>query len=782
VALTTAQLDAYVRATNYLTVAQIYLKDNQLLERPLVADDVKPRLLGHWGTCPGINLTYAHLNRLIAKEQASLLFVLGPGHGFPALQANLFLEGSLGAYYPQATHTAEGVAYLARSFSWPGGFPSHTNPGTPGAILEGGELGYSLATAYGAALDNPDLIVACLIGDGEAETGPLAGSWPLVRYVDPGTNGAVLPIVHLNGAKISQPTTFARMGEDDLLAYFRGVGYEPYIVEGDDLGIHERLGSALDGAYARIRELQAAARQHPTGGPWRMPVILLKTPKGWTGPKRLDGKQIEGTFRAHQVVAPNAKTVPAELEALEAWLRSYRFDELFSDGAGFTDEVQAVIPSEHLQMGRNRHAFGGPEISTPLTLPKTRSFTEEVASPGADHSSAMRLAGAYLAESFRCNEKEKNLRFFSPDETTSNKLDAIFDVTARAYAMGEPRPEDDHLTPNGRSLELLSEHALQGVAQGYALTGRHAVFTSYEAFAPIVASMVDQYVKFLKVARDTRWRGGVPSLTYILTSSGWRQEHNGFSHQNPGFIDDLLQRHTPTVKVYLPPDGNTAVAALAECLNAKNGVNVIVAGKTDEPRWLSPELAERALRENLSTWEFASDENPDLVFLGIGDYMVKESLAAIQLLRSTLPGVRLRFTNLIELAALSRRDGEKHALDLMTHLTPDKPVVVNFHGYPETIKQLLFDHVQNPRRFTVRGYVEQGSTTTPFDMQVRNGTSRYHLAIAAAEQLKSRGTISGDAAERAIARFEATLAKHATYIVETGVDLPEVEEWSWQPR
>lgn len=776
-----AQLDAYIRAANYLTVAQLYLRDNTLLKRPLTADDIKPRLLGHWGTCPGINFTYAHLNRFIRTERAETLFVLGPGHGFPALQANLFLEETLGLYYPRATHTEKGIAYLAKSFSWPGGFPSHTNPGTPGAILEGGELGYSLATAYGAALDNPNLIVACMIGDGEAETGALAASWQLVRYIDPATNGAVLPILHLNGAKISQPTTFGRMSDNDIRAYFTGNGYEPFIVDGEDDELHRQMIIALNSSYKTIRRIQAAARRNPNDGPWHLPVIILKTPKGWTGIKKLQGEQIEGTFRAHQIVAPHAKNNEEERKALEDWLSSYRFNELFDPSTGFADEIQDLLPSNNLRMGRNRHAFGGPEVMDPLKLAASKEFTVTIESPGTINSSAMRQVGEFLVETFRLNAKTKNFRFFSPDETVSNKLDAIFNVTNRAYAAGKPKPSDSHLAPDGRSLEILSEQALQGVLQGYTLTGRHGVFTSYEAFAPIVTSMLDQYVKFLKVAKETRWRGGVPSLTYLLTSSGWRQEHNGFSHQNPGFIDDLLRRHASFVRVYLPPDSTSTLATIQGCLNSTNGVNVIVAGKTDEPTWLNAKEAAIALRQNITTWDFASDKAPDLIFLGIGDYMVKESLAAMQLLRQSLPDIRLRFVNIIELAALAEERGERGPLDgIETHLTTNKPIIANFHGYPETLQQLLFNQKLDPKRIHIHGYREQGSTTTPFDMHVRNATSRFHLAIEAVNILTEVNRVPRTAAERAIGSYKEILKQHAAYIIEHGVDLPEIQEWQWR--
>lgn len=775
------QLDRYIRAANYLTAAQIYLWENQLLERPLSHTDIKPRLLGHWGTCPGINFVYAHLNRLISDTSAEMMFVLGPGHGFPALQANLFLEGTLGEYYPEATRDQAGIEYLTRQFSWPGGFPSHTNPGTPGAILEGGELGYSLATAYGSVLDNPGLITACLIGDGEAETGPLAASWQLIKYIDPASNGAVLPILHLNGYKISQQTTFGRMSDEDIRSFFRGSGYLPLFVDSADGNAHEQMIESLNTAYETIRSMQTEARVNPTGGPWRMPVVVLRTPKGWTGIQTLGGEPIEGTWRSHQVVAPNAKSDPTHLLAVEQWLRSYRFNELFDDQRGFSADILDLLPEPELRMGKNPNAFGG-LVTKPLELPDITSFTEDAEVPGTIGSSSMRRAGAYLAEVFRSNDAQKNFRFFSPDETYSNKLDEIFTATKRAYT-GRNEVGDIDQAADGRSLELLSEHALQGALQGYVLTGRHGVFASYEAFIQIIGSMVDQYAKFLKVAQIIPWRGDVPSLNYILTSSGWRQEHNGFSHQNPGFIDDMLRRHGQSVRVYLPPDGNSTLAVLKQCLASSNGINVIVAGKTVEPRWLTPDLAEQELQSGLMTWEFASDDSPDLVFVGIGDYMTKECLAAVQLLKSDIPHVRLRFVNVMELSRLSATgDDSLTTADLDRYLTPDKPIIANFHGYPETLEQLLFGAKISPRRVSVHGYLEQGSTTTPFDMQVRNQTSRYHLAIEAAQTLSRTGVLTSAEVAPAIDSYQAVLDRHHQYIRRCGVDLPEMEDWQWTPR
>ena len=759
-------IEKYVRAANYLSAAQIFLRDNFLLERKLKPEDIKPRLLGHWGTSPGINFIYANLNYLIKKHRAEFLFVLGPGHGFAGLQANLFIEGTLAKYYPKASPDAKGVGYIVKNFSWPYGFPSHSNPGAPGVILEGGELGYALSTAYGSVLDNPELITACVVGDGEAETGPTATAWHLHRFINPAANGAVLPILHLNGYKISGPTIFGRMTNKELTALFTGYGYDPVILEGED--IYEKAVRVFESCYQKIKERSP-----------RPPMIILKTLKGWTGIKTLKGVKIEGNYPAHQVVATAANTDKQELEAVEKWLKSYKFEELFDPDKGFSNEIKELIPDGELKMGDNRHALGG-TVMKPLILPDAAKFSEDAKIPGTLGSSSMRRAGLYLNEVFKSNKDSRNFRLFSPDETYSNKLDAIFETTARAWMLSKESWDKD-LAADGRVIEMLSEHSLQGLMQGYILTGRHAIFASYEAFIQIITSMVDQYAKFLKVATsDVSWRPPIPSLNYILTSSGWRQEHNGFSHQNPGFITDMLQKPGCAVRVFFPPDGNSTLTVLKECLESRNSINVIVAGKTLEPRWLTPELAKKEFDAGLMTWDFASEDDPHIVFAGAGDYLTKESLAAINIVKKEAPEIRVRFVSILELSALGLGDGECHVpLSFDGFFTPDKPVIFNFHGYPGALKQVLFDYGKD-ERFKVHGYIENGSTTTPLDMQIRNGTSRWDLAIEAFQLMKERDFLDNKKAEALVKKYQEKLKEHREYIKIHGVDPEEIENWTWQ--
>jgi xylulose-5-phosphate/fructose-6-phosphate phosphoketolase len=767
--------EEYMRAANYLSAAQIFLQDNFLLEQDLTFDDIKPRLLGHWGSDPGVNFAYAHLSKLAKKFGQEMMFVLGPGHAFPALQANLFLEGTLGKFYPEATHTYEGISYICRNFSWPYGFPSHSNPGTPGVILEGGELGYSLATSYGAALDNRNLIVACLVGDGEAETGPAATAWHLNKLVNPKTNGTVLPILHLNGYKISAPTIFGRMSDDELESLFKGYGYEPRIVSGDNL--HEQMEETLDWAHQLIWDIKEAPETRVSP---RLPMIVMRTLKGWTGIKELNGDKIEGNCLSHQVVLTEAKTDPEQLKMLNDWLRSYRFNELFSRDNGFGNFLNDIFPEPAERLGMTPHARGGDPVYKPLILPSAEQFSEDATIPGTIGSSSMRRAGLYLQEVFKLNEDTKNFRMMSPDETYSNKLDAIFGATARAWVWPN-EPWDKDMQPDGRVMEMLSEHNLQGLAQGYILTGRHAVFASYEAFLQVIASMMDQYAKFLKVARETEWRGPIPSLNYILTSSGWRQDHNGFSHQNPGFVDEALRRQGDFVDAYFPPDGNTTLAVLKECLSSTKQINVIVAGKTLEARWLTPELAQKQLETGIMTWDFASDPDPDIVLAGIGDYPTKEVMAAIDLAKQEWPDLRIRCVNVAALTSCGLGRGGT----CLTHtgfeeyFTADKPVICNFHGYPETIKAIIFDYSYHPDRFTIRGYVESGSTTTPFDMHVRNQTSRYHLVIEVFNRMKQVRRVPEEDAERIMTKYEDKITANTDYIKIHGLDMPEIDAWQW---
>lgn len=770
-------VQAYMRAANYLTAAQIFLQDNFLLERELRPEDIKPRLLGHWGSGPGVNYLYGHLNRLVKRHKQEMMFVLGPGHAFPSLQANLFMEDTLSKYYPEAQANYDGLSYLCRNFSWPYGFPSHSNPGTPGVILEGGELGYSLSTSYGAALDNPGLIVACLVGDGEAETGPTGGAWHLNKLVDPKTNGVVLPILHLNGYKISAPTIFGRMSNYELMALFSGYGYHPRIVDATTAeDPHQEMDEALEWAYQLIQEI----RESPDGTAQHLPMLIMRTHKGWTGVKELNGQKIEGNCLSHQVVLTDAKSDPEQLKLLEEWLRSYNFQKLFNPEQGFGDFLQEMLPDAGYRIGATRHALGGDPVYKPLDLPDAAEFAEDAEKPGTIGSSSMRRAGLFLEEVFKRNKDNHNFRMMSPDETYSNKLDAVFSQTTRAWTW-PIKPWDRDMAPDGRVMEMLSEHNLQGLAQGYVLTGRHAVFASYEAFIQVIVSMMDQYAKFLKHARDVEWRGDFPSLNYILTSSGWRQDHNGFSHQNPGFIDDLLQRQGDFVSAYFPPDGNTTLAVLEYVLGTTQQINVIVAGKTQEPRWLTPELAQKQLHAGIMTWGFASDDDPDLILAGIGDYTTKEIMAAVDIVKSERADMRLRVVNISSLTSCGLGQGGKCVTpdEFNRQFTHDKPVICNFTGYPETLKAILFDYIDNPKRFSVHGYIESGSTTTPFDMHVRNATSRYHLAIEAFEKLAFIGKLQHEEAGALIAKYQQKIYDNTAYIKEHGVDIPEIDAWQW---
>ncbi len=776
------KIKKYFRATNYLTAIQIYLKDNYLLERELRHSDIKPRLLGHWGTCPGINFVNAHLNRWIKDFDLNVMYIVGTGHGFPAVQANLFIEGTLSKFYPKAKHNEDGVEYISKNFSWPYGFPSHSSPETPGIILEGGELGYALSTAYGSILDNPDLITVALIGDGEAETGPTATAWHLNKLIDPRINGTVLPILHLNGYKISGPTFFGRMSDEELLNLFKGYGYEPVIVEYDEEDedrIHEQMIQTLDESLSKIKEIKDKAKDIEIISP-KFPMIILRTPKGWSGIKEFEGKKIEGNCLSHQVALKNAITDPDELKALARWFESYKFKELFDKNNGFVDDILDLIPEGEKRIGMNKHTFGGERVYKPLILPDIHKYSEEVPTPGTIGSSSMRRIGEYLKDVFKLNAENKNFRLMSPDETYSNKLDKIFDVTARAFVWTH-LPWDRDLAVDGRVMEMLSEHSLQGLAQGYVLTGRHCVFSSYEAFVQIVASMADQYAKFLKIARDISWRGDIASLNYILTSSGWRQEHNGFSHQNPGFIDDMLQRQGCFVNVYFPADGNTSLAVMEKMLSSKKEINILVAGKTLEPRWRSVDEAKKDLKRGVAIWDFASDENPDIVFVGIGDYVTKEALVATKLLKIEIPNIKIRFVNIISLGStgIGSNDQMLNASDFDEFFTKDKPVIFNFHGYPQTLKQILFDYYDSNQRFKVNGYIENGSTTTPFDMQVRNKTDRYHLLIDAINLLFKENVIEKSRADDIVKKYEEKLQKHKKFIIENGVDPEEIENWKW---
>ncbi|HET7673107.1 MAG TPA: phosphoketolase [Candidatus Saccharimonadales bacterium] len=772
------KIKKYVRAANYLSVTQIYLQDNFLLERPLKADDIKPKLFGHWGTCPGINFTYGHANHMVKKHDQSAVYVLGPGHGMPGLQANLFIEGTLEKYYGQAVRNEQGIGYISKMFAWPYGFSSHCSPETPGLILEGGELGYSLASAYGAVLDNPDLMAICLIGDGEAETGAIATAWHANKLVDPATSGAVLPILHLNGYKISGPTIFGRMSDEELTDLFKGYGYEPFIVEGPY--IHQSMYDTMEKCYQRIADIQRRARIDKEEFKPIFPMIILKSPKGWTTIKELRDEPIEGTIRAHQVVMPTVKSDDHELEHLQKWLESYDFGELFSKESGFSQDVLDVVPEDDLLMGDNPSMFG--HHYKPLELPDPKKLEKKAGNPGEIQSNAMRMAGTYLKELFALNKRSQNLRLMSPDETYSNRLDEVFEVTARGFVWPHSAGDKD-LTRDGRVMEMLSEHTMHGLAQGYVLTGRHSVFTTYEAFAQIFSSMAHMYQKFLKWVRAMPWRQDIPSMNYLLTSTAWRQEHNGYSHQNPSFVSGMLEKHNDFIKAYYPVDDNSMLAVMEEVMSSKNQMNIVTAGKTPEPRWTTYEDSKKALEDGLSVWDFASDKNPHVVVAGIGDYMTKEALAAVELIRKDAPQIRVRFVNILRLQAASAEDGEQKPQipNAEKYFTVDKPVIINFHGYPEVMQSILFK-VKNPGRFSVHGYIEEGGTTTPFDMQVRNKTDRYHLASEIAEKAYAQKVIDQKKRSDLQSKYAEALDEHYKYIVKNGADPEEIENWQWSAK
>lgn len=772
------KIQKYIRAANYLSVTQIYLQDNYLLDRPLKASDVKPKLVGHWGTCPGINFVYAHINHLVKKNGISSIFVLGPGHGMSGLQANLFLEGTLEKYYEQATRDESGIAYISKAYTWPYGFNSHCSPEVPGAILEGGELGYSLSSAYGAILDNPDLIATCLIGDGEAETGAISAAWHINKLVDPAVNGVVLPILHVNGYKISGPTIYGRMDNKELEDMFNGYGYEPFFVEGSDLD--KKMQDTLEVSYQRIKKIQQEARsKNPPFKP-RYPVIILRTPKGMTTIKELRGQKIEGTILSHQVVMPTVKTDHEELKELENWLKSYRFDELFDKKTGFHQDILDIVPDEEFLIGNNPHVFG--KTLQSLELPDAKTLEKPVNQPGEIQSNAMRMAGFYLKGIFALNKSKNNFRLMSPDETYSNRLDNVFDETARGWVWPHD-PEDKDISREGKVMEMLSEHNMQGLSQGYVLTGRHVAFTTYEAFAQIIGSMAHTYQKFLKYVIKMPWRKDLPSLNYLLTSTVWRQERDGYSHQNPGFISGMLEKHNDFIKVYFPVDDNSMLAVLEETFASKNQINVITAGKTPEPRWTTYEQSKEALKDGISVWDFVSDKNPHVVLCGIGDYVTKEAVAAIELIKQNAPEIRIRFVNILRLQGESAIDGEQKPQipNAEKYFTVDKPVIVNFHGYPEAMKSILFN-TKNPKRFSVHGYIEEGNTTTPFDLQIRNKTDRYNLACEILAEAYSQQVIDESKCEKLQEKFQTAIEDHRAYILKYGAEPEYIENWQWSAK
>ncbi|MGK5630959.1 phosphoketolase family protein [Streptomyces sp. URMC 123] len=776
-----ATLDAYWRAANYLAVGQIYLLDNPLLQEELRAEHIKPRLLGHWGTSPGLNLVYAHLNRVIKARDLEALCIWGPGHGGPAVLANAWLDGSYSETYPDVSRDAAGMARLMRQFSFPGGVPSHVAPDVPGSIHEGGELGYSLAHAYGAALDNPDLLVACVIGDGEAETGPLAGSWHSNKFLDPVHDGAVLPILHLNGYKIAGPTVLSRLPRAELDALLRGYGHEPIHVAGDDTRqVHRAMAAALDTALDRIAEAQRAAREEGATERPRWPVVVLRTPKGWTCPAEVDGEPVEGTWRAHQVPLSGVRDDPGHLRLLEEWLRSYRPGELFDDEGRPRPEVLRQVPEGDARLGTTPHANGG-RLLRSLPLPALEPFAVPVGKPGTEVHEPTKVLGGLLARIMADTADRRDFRVFGPDETDSNRLQAVYGATGRAW-QAETLPGDEHLARDGRVMEVLSEHLCQGWLEGYLLTGRHGVFSCYEAFVHIVDSMVNQHIKWLRTARDLPWRRPVASLNYLLTSHVWRQDHNGFSHQDPGFVDHVLNKSPHVVRVHLPPDANTLLCVADQALRSRDLVNVIVAGKQPCPDWLTLEEARAHCARGAGVWPWAGTEDngrgePDVVLACAGDVPTLEVLAAADLLRRHLPELRVRVVNVVDMTRLMPREEHPHGMPDAEYdalFTRDRPVIFAYHGYPWLVHRLAYRR-SGHGQLHVRGYKEMGSTTTPFDMVVRNDLDRFRLVMDVIDRVPGLGVRAVEVRqEMADAR-----TRHHAYVREHGVDMPEVAQWSW---
>ena len=777
-----ALVDAWWRAANYLSVGQIYLLDNPLLREPLTLDHVKPRLLGHWGTTPGLNLIYAHLNRVIRAREADVIYVCGPGHGGPGMVANTYLEGTYTEIYPAVGRDEEGMRRLFRQFSFPGGIPSHAAPETPGSINEGGELGYALVHAYGAAFDNPGLVAACVIGDGEAETGPLAASWHSNKFLDPRVDGAVLPILHLNGYKIANPTVLARIPEDELVKLFEGYGHTVHVVSGDDPDtVHRSLADTLDSAFDEIAAIQAAWRTGdgtPRERP-RWPMIVLRTPKGWTGPAVVDGQQVEGTYRSHQVPLSNLASEPEHLRQLEEWLHSYRPRELFDDHGALRPEVEALAPEGHHRMGANPHANGG-TLRRDLDLPDFRASAVEVPTPGTTSAEPTRVLGRWLRDVVDRNRH--TFRIVGPDETNSNRLSSVFEVTDRVW-LADIEDGDDHVATSGRVMEVLSEHLCQGWLEGYTLTGRHGLFNCYEAFIHIVDSMFNQHAKWLNVTRELDWRPPVPSLNYLLSSHVWRQDHNGFSHQDPGFLDIVANKKAEVVRIYLPPDANTLLSTMNHCLRSVDYVNVVVAGKNDMPNWLDMEAAVAHCRAGLGPWDWASSPSvaaggePDVVLACCGDVPTLETLAAADLLRQHLPDVAVRVVNVVDVMRLQPPSEHPHGMndsDFDAVFTRDKPIVFAWHGYPSLIHQFAYRRT-NHANLHVRGYKEEGTTTTPFDMVMLNDLDRFHLVMDVIDRVPSLG----DAAAGVRAEMVARRREAREHTRTAGDDIPSVRDWTW---
>jgi xylulose-5-phosphate/fructose-6-phosphate phosphoketolase len=772
------KVGAYWRAANYLSVGQIYLMDNPLLREPLKLDHIKPRLLGHWGTTPGLNFVYAHMNRLIRLHDVNAIFVTGPGHGGPGLVANTYLEGTYSEYYPHISSDAEGMRRLFKQFSFPGGVPSHVAPETPGSIHEGGELGYSLLHAYGAALDNPDLLVCCVVGDGEAETGPCATSWHSNKFLNPARDGAVLPILHLNGYKIAGPTVLARLEREELDQLFRGYGYTPHYVEGDDPQVmHPLMAETLEAILVEIQAIQREARTKGFIQRPQWPMIILRTPKGWTGPKEVDGKPVEGSFRSHQVPLAELSTHPHHVKMLEEWMRSYKPEELFDKNGSLIAELRELAPKGSRRMGANPHANGG-LLMKDLRMPDFRDYSVAVAKPGDVSAEATRILGQFLRDVMKLNEENRNFRVVGPDETNSNRLGALFEVTNRV-STAEILPSDDHVAADGRVMEVLSEHMCQGWLEGYLLTGRHGFFSCYEAFIHIVDSMFNQHAKWLKVTRGIPWRRPIASLNYLLTSHVWRQDHNGFSHQDPGFIDHVVNKKAEIVRVYLPPDANTLLSVADHCLRSRHYVNVIIAGKQPELQWLDMDAAVRHCAAGVSIWDWASNDagaEPDVVMACAGDVPTLETLAAVDILRHELPDLKIRVVNVVDLMTLQPSTEHPHGLadkEYDSIFTADKPIIFAFHGYPWLIHRLVYR--RSNQKIHVRGYKEEGTTTTPFDMCVLNEIDRFHLVMDVIDRVPRIRNVGAHLRQK----LHNKLAEHKQYIAQHGDDLPEIKEWKW---
>ncbi len=773
-----ARMDAWWRAANYLSVGQIYLKDNPLLERPLTLEDIKPRLLGHWGTTPGLNFIYVHMNRVILARDLSMIYLAGPGHGGPGMVANTWLEGTYSEIYPQVSRDRAGMRRLFRQFSFPGGIPSHVAPETPGSIHEGGELGYALSHAYGAVFDNPDLIACCVIGDGEAETGPMAASWHSNKFLDPRRDGAVLPILHLNGYKIANPTILGRMPEEEVTALFQGYGYQPHWVSGDDpMTMHAQMRATLNQVLDDIREIQRVARSG-RGAILRThwPMIILRSPKGWTGPKTVDGQKTEGFWRAHQVPLSELRSRPDHLQLLEDWMRSYRPQELFDAEGHLRPSLAALAPLGTRRMSANPHANGG-LLRRDLVLSDWRTHALSVPQAGQQEAEATRIMGRFLRDVMASNQD--NFRLFGPDETASNRLNAVFEVTDRTWEL-PVLPEDDHLAADGRVMEILSEHTCQGWLEGYLLTGRHGVFSCYEAFIHLVDSMFNQHAKWLKTTAHLPWRPPLASLNYLLTSHVWRQDHNGFSHQDPGFLDHVVNKKADVIRVYLPPDANTLLCVTDHCLRSTHRVNVIVAGKQPALQWLDRDAAAAHVAAGIGRWDWASSEGngvPDVVMACCGDVPTLETLAAVDILRRELPDLRIRVVNVVDLMTLQPHEEHSHGLsapDFEALFTPHCPVIFAFHGYPWLIHRLIYRHA-NSAHFHVRGYKEEGTTTTPFDITVLNELDRFHLVMDVLDR------VAVPAERGALLRQQMVdyLTAHRAYVCEFGEDQAEIQEWRW---